>query len=194
MNLSGAIKRQAAPAHHDLGSKPTGRYPAIVRAAHWLTVLAVVAAYALIQFTGEDDEAGGASAALQWHFLAGLLVLALLVVRLPALAMGRTPPIQPTPGRLTMALARITHLALYAFLLVQPVLGILQVNLAGHAVTLPGGGSLPTLVPADPAWHERIGELHEELGEIFYWIIGLHVAAALWHHFVARDNTLRRML
>lgn len=171
------------------------RYPPLVRAAHWLTVLAVAAAYVLVEFGGEDEEAGSPSAALQWHYLAGLLVLLLLVVRLPALAMGGFPPIKPEPGRFTHLVARVTHLALYAFLLAQPLLGILQVNLGGEAVTLPGlGWSLPMLVQPDHAWHERIGELHEELGEIFYWVIGLHIAAALWHHFVRRDNTLRRML
>ena len=142
------------------------RYPALVRVAHWLTVLAVAAAYVLVEFG--DDEAGGATTALQWHYLAGLLVLILLAIRLPALAIGRVPPIEPAPGRLTHLLARITHLALYAFLLVQPLLGILQVNLDGHAVTLPGGWSLPMLVQPDHAWHERIGEFHEELAEIFY--------------------------
>ena len=50
------------------------------------------------------------------------------------------------------------------------------------------------LVHADPAAREVVEELHESLGEIFYWVIGLHVAAALWHHLVKRDNTLRRML
>lgn len=176
------------------GGTAPARYPTLVRAAHWLTVLAVAAAYLLVEF-GEDDDAGGASDALQWHYLVGLVVLLLLVIRLPALAKGRIPPIQPAPGRLTGLAARITHLALYAFLLAQPVLGILQVNLGGDAVTLPGvGWSLPVLVQPDHAMHERIGELHEELGEIFYWVIGLHIAAALWHHFVVRDNTLRRML
>ncbi|HET6806097.1 MAG TPA: cytochrome b/b6 domain-containing protein [Frateuria sp.] len=194
MNISGALKRQDAATHGDLKSKAPGRYPATVRVVHWLTVLAVAAAYALVQFGGEHAQTGVAPAPLQWHFLAGLVVLVLLAVRLPALAMARIPPIQPTPGRLTGSVARVTHLALYAFLLAQPVLGILQVNLAGDAVTLPGGWSLPALVHADHAWHERIGELHEELGEIFYWVIGLHVAAALWHHLVVRDNTLRRML
>ena len=180
-------------AGRDARARPQ-RYPALLRAAHWLTVLAVLAAYLLVEL-GEDDEGGGPSSALQWHYLAGLLVLLLLVVRLPALAMARIPPIQPAPGRFTRWLARLTHLALYAFLLAQPLLGILQVNLGGAAVILPvPGWSLPTLVSPDPAWHERIGELHEEIGEIFYWVIGLHIAAALWHHVVVRDNTLRRML
>ena len=37
-------------------------------------------------------------------------------------------------------------------------------------------------------------ELHELIGNIFYVVIGLHVVAALWHHFIRRDNTLKRML
>ena len=178
-----------------MGTEARIRYPAAVRFVHWLTVLAVAAAYLLAEF-GDDDEARGAGGALQWHYLAGLLVLVLLAVRLPALAaMGRAPPIHPAPGRFTHGIARATHLALYAFLLAQPVLGILQVNLGGDPVTLPGvGWSLPTLVGPDRAWHARIGELHEELGNLFYWVIGLHVAAALWHHVVVRDDTLRRML
>lgn len=179
----------------DARSVAPTRYSVLVRAAHWLTVLAIAAAYLLVEVGDEGERAGGVAPALQWHYVAGLLVLLLLIVRLPALAAGRFPPIQPAPGRFTHLLARITHLALYAFLLAQPLLGILEVNLAGEAVTLPGlGWSLPMLVAPDHAWHERIGELHEELGEIFYWVIGLHIAAALWHHLVRRDNTLRRML
>lgn len=183
----------ALPANHAASGTAPARYPALVRAAHWLTVLAIAAAYLLVEL-GEDEAAGGAGSALQWHYLAGLLVLVLLAIRVPALVAGRVPPIQPAPGRVTHALAHATHLALYAFLLAQPLLGVLEVNLGGHAVTLPGGWSLPVLAAADPAWEERVGEWHEVLGEVFYWVIGLHVAAALWHHVVVRDNTLRRML
>lgn len=169
------------------------RYPATVRIAHWLTVLAILAAYLVIEL-GEDEGNGGAGA-LQWHALAGLVVLALLVVRVPALVLGRVPPIAPEPARWTRWLAHATHLALYAFLLVQPLLGILELNFGGQPVTLPfAGAALPVLVAPDSGLEERVGELHEVLGEVFYWIIGLHVAAALWHHFVVRDDTLRRML
>lgn len=171
------------------------RYSATVRWAHWLTVLAVAAAYLLVEL-GDDDEHGGtAGSAMQGHYLAGLVVLGLLLVRVIGMAIGPRPPIVPAPGHLSVLVARVTHLALYLFLLAQPILGILSVNYAGETVTLPWSGTaLPALVHADPGAREFVEELHESLGEIFYWVIGLHVVAALWHHFVKGDNTLRRML
>lgn len=171
------------------------RYNAVVRTTHWLTVLAIVAAYLLVDL-GDDEDAGGApSLMLRGHYLAGLAVLALLIPRLLARLARPVPPITPAPGRLLALAAHSVHLALYGFLLVQPILGILQVNYAGEAVTLPWvDWSLPRLVGADHAAHELVGEIHETLGEIFYWVIGAHIAAALWHHFIVRDNTLRRML
>ena len=37
-------------------------------------------------------------------------------------------------------------------------------------------------------------ELHETAGSVGYWLIGLHAAAALFHHYGMRDDTLKRML
>jgi len=174
---------------------PARRYSPIVRWAHWLTVLAVLAAYLLVELGDDEDHGGAVGSAMQGHYLAGLVVLGLLVVRVLGMALGPRPPIVPTPDHLSALVAQITHLALYLFLLAQPILGILAVNYAGETVTLPwSGASLPALVHADPAAREFVEELHESIGEIFYWVIGLHVVAALWHHFIKRDNTLRRML
>jgi len=36
--------------------------------------------------------------------------------------------------------------------------------------------------------------MHGTVGDVFYWVIGLHIVAALWHHLMRRDDTLRRML
>jgi cytochrome b561 len=175
----------------------TDRYGIVVRYAHWLTVLAVVLAYVLVDL-GDDEGTEGSAAPslmLQGHYLAGLAVLALLLPHVLARLATPVPPILPRPGRLTTFAAHGVHLALYAFLLVQPILGVLQVNYAGEPVTLPWvDWRLPPLVGPDHAAHEFIGELHETLGEVFYWVIGLHIAAALWHHYIVRDNTLRRML
>ncbi|MBU6247351.1 MAG: cytochrome b/b6 domain-containing protein [Xanthomonadaceae bacterium] len=174
---------------------PRQRYAATVRWAHWLTVLAVAAAYLLVELGDDDEHGGSAGTAMQAHYLAGLVVLGLLLVRVLGMALGPRPPIVPAPGPLSVLAARVMHLALYLFLLAQPVLGILAVNYAGGTVTLPWSGmSLLALVHADPGAREFVEELHESLGEILYGVIGLHVAAALWHHFVKGDNTLRRML
>lgn len=170
--------------------QPSNRYSILARWTHWLTVLAVVAAYVFVNL-GDDE----ASAIMRWHYLAGLAVLALLIPRILSRLTTRPPPIVPAPGRMVALIARVSHLALFAFLLVQPVLGILQVNYGGELVSLPWGSwSLPALVAPDHAAHEWVGELHETLGEIFYWVIGAHLAASLWHHFVRHDNTLRRMV
>jgi cytochrome b561 len=40
----------------------------------------------------------------------------------------------------------------------------------------------------------QLEEWHHDIGEAFYWVIGLHVAAALYHHFIRRDNALQRLL
>jgi cytochrome b561 len=173
------------------------RYNRAVRYAHWLTLLAIVLAYLLVDL-GDDEGSEGSSSPslmLQGHYLAGLAVLVLLVPRIIARLTSPVPPIVPAPKAIISFVAHSLHLALYAFLLVQPMLGILQVNYAGQLVSLPWvDWSLPALVGPDHAAHESVAEIHETLGEIFYWVIGVHIAAALWHHFLVRDNTLRRML
>ena len=46
----------------------------------------------------------------------------------------------------------------------------------------------------DDAFGHRLEDIHGTIGTVFYWVIGLHVAVALWHHFIRRDNVLERML
>ena len=54
--------------------------------------------------------------------------------------------------------------------------------------------ALPALLPENEALAHTLEDLHGTIGEAFYWVIGLHVVAALYHHWVRRDDTLRRML
>lgn len=174
----------------------SSRYSTAIRVLHWLTVLAIVAAYALIELRVNFPK-GSAPRTLmvQGHYLAGLAVLALLLPRILARISTPVPPIVPAPGKWFALAARALHLSLYAFLLAQPILGVLQVDYAGKLVTLPWvGWNLPTLVAPNGAAHDLVKEIHETLGTIFYWVIGAHIAAALWHHVVMRDNSLRRML
>jgi cytochrome b561 len=179
-------------------SMPSTRYVLSLRIVHWLTVAAILAAY-LLADAGENGEENGAAAssmqALQWHITAGLAVLLLAVLRLLIRLEARTPPIIPAPDVFTAITSRVVHLALYAFLIVEPILGWLQLSYGGEPIFLPWIGlHLPALVHADEQAKELAGEMHELIANIFYVVIGLHVVAALWHHFIRRDNTLKRML
>ena len=179
-------------------SIPYTRYTSGLRVIHWLTVAAIVAAYILADMDEGGEEGKAAAAGIQgvhWHYVAGIAVLLLVVPRLLLRIFTRTPPIIPPPGSITAVTARLVHVALYLFLIIEPILGWLQISYGGERLMLPWlGWSLPPLTHPDPQAKEWIGELHEAIGNVFYGVIALHVVAALWHHFIRHDNTLRRML
>jgi cytochrome b561 len=82
---------------------------------------------------------------------------------------------------------------LYAFLILMPLLGWLTLSAAGKAIPF-FGLELPALIGPDKALAESIEDLHGTIGTLGYYLIGLHAAAALYHHYFVQDDTLRRML
>ncbi|PXW22593.1 cytochrome b [Paraburkholderia caballeronis] len=164
--------------------------PAIV--FHWAIFVLVALAYLAIEVRGPK----GTDSRIFWsnvHFWAGSLVLSLAVLRL-LWRLWRGAPPEIESNRVLMFVARVVHVALYLFIFVQPLLGILTINTGGHPVTLAWLNLHITLVGADPLAHDAIKDAHEFIGNLFYWVIGLHAAAAIGHHVVFRDNTLRRMV
>jgi cytochrome b561 len=128
-----------------------------------------------------------------WHFMLGLCVFALVVVRLATrLVSGAAPRVEPEPGRWQQRLAGGMHFLLYLFMIAMPLLGWLV--LSADAKPIPFfGRQLPALIGENKFLAHSLKEIHETIGTIGYWLIGLHAAAALLHHYVIRDNTLARM-
>lgn len=161
---------------------------------HWLTLVLLVAVYALIELRGFYPKGSDARELMKtWHNMLGLLVLVLLFARM-ALRLGfRVPPITPTPPAWQHALALVVHLALYVFLFVMPLLGWLTLSAKGKPIPF-FGLELPALMGTDKALARDFEDLHELIGNIGYFLIGLHALAALFHHYIVHDNTLVRML
>jgi cytochrome b561 len=173
---------------------PPQRYGALSIGMHWLMLALLVAVYACIELRGLYPNGSDMREAMKaWHFMLGLSVFALLFVRIALRVAGRTPPIVPTPPQWLHRLAGLGHLAIYAFLLVMPLLGWLVLSAADKPVPF-FGMQLPALVGPDKALARQLEEIHETIGTIGYYLIGLHAAAALFHHYVMRDDTLLRML
>lgn len=175
---------------------PAVRYTPGLRRLHWLMALLVAAAYLFIEQRGIFPRGSAARAGMmQTHFWMGLAVFALLLWRLALRARHGAPAITPALAAWQAWPARLLHLALYAFLVAMPVLGLLTAWTDGKDLFVPFTQvAIPPLVGEDEALAHQLEDLHGDIGEIFYWVIGLHVLAALYHHFVRRDDTLRRML
>jgi cytochrome b561 len=169
------------------------RYSTPSIAMHWAMVLLFVAVYALIN-VAEVFEKGsaGRQMARDWHFTFGLLIFALVWVRIVLRVLGTTPPIQPAPSALMEKLAKLGHLALYVLMVVLPVVGWLVLSARGKPIPF-FGLELPALIAPDKALGRQLKEIHELGGNVGYFLIGGHAVAALVHHYVLKDNTLRRM-
>lgn len=170
------------------------RYSSLSIGLHWLMLLLLVAVYATIELRGIFPKGSAPRDAMKmWHFMLGLSVLATVFVRLAARLAGGTPAILPTPPKWQTGLAHAMHAGLYALMIAMPLLGWLLLSASGKPIPF-FGLELPALIGASKDLAEQIKEVHETLGTLGYFLIGLHAAAGLYHHYVVRDNTLRRML
>ncbi len=128
------------------------------------------------------------------HFVLGLSVFLLVWVRLSARLFGTPAPrIEPDPAAWQTMLAKAVHGALYALMIGMPLVGWMIMSAAGKPVTVVGV-ALPVLMAPDKEFAHLLKEIHEIGGTMGYLLIGLHAVGALFHHYVLRDNTLRRML
>ncbi|MFC5475709.1 cytochrome b [Paraherbaspirillum soli] len=163
---------------------------------HWLTVLLMLAILFSAELRHVLVERGGISmrSVMVLHIGCGVALLALTVIRLAVRLLGRRMPPAPGGSRFEHAAAHAVHLAIYALLLAEPLIGWIIVNAKGMAIPMPLlGFDLPILVPRDTELVTRMVMLHEILGRVFYATVALHGAAALWHHFVKRDGIIYRM-
>lgn len=173
--------------------EPVPTRPRKLVALHWLTVLCVVVAATLILVRSELDGRTLRMWLLEGHRHAGLLVLLLFGARVGLrIRYGKLQPGGDHP-RVVRICAGLTHVALYALLLALPLLGWAMSSAAGKDVHF-FGLTLPALVGEDEDLADTLQALHIDAAWALLLLVTLHLAAALWHHFVLRDHTLRMML
>jgi cytochrome b561 len=170
------------------------RYESLSIALHWLMLLLIAAVYSCMELRDFFPKGSDLRVDMKaWHFMLGISVLVLLVARVIVRLMSAASHIEPKPPKWQTIFASWTHVALYAWMVAMPLLGWLTISAEGKMVSF-FGLELPQLISASESVADWTQELHEGGGTVGYFLIGLHAAAALFHHYVVRDNTLRRML
>ncbi|MCU0984007.1 MAG: cytochrome b [Acetobacteraceae bacterium] len=168
----------------------TQRYGAVTQVLHWGTAVLIAAAWTLGATMEELPRGPARAAGLDIHATLGLAVIAAVLARL----LWRVANPKPSAGEGLLGLAgRAMHLLLYGVMLAVPLSGLAAqwgrgraVSAWFGAVTLPPPGWLP----GGRGW----GEVHEGAANVLLVLIGVHVAAALFHQVVLRDGLLWRML
>lgn len=170
------------------------RYDGISLALHWLIALLAFAQLTMGKFFEVEAEESG-EGLFDWHTALGLLVLTLILVRMAWRLTHPVPPPPPATPAWQHTVARVTHVAFYALLIALPLSGWALTSAEGDAVTFFGWFPVPSLPAAGgEAAEDFLKETHELLGNGLLVLAGLHVLAGLKHHFIDRDNVLRRML
>jgi cytochrome b561 len=169
-------------------------YDPVMRAVHWTTLLLVAAAFAAVWIADPALVGAYARPIVQLHRSLGLTVAALTLFRLGWRWHVRVPDLPADLPRIQKLAARITEGLIYVLLVAQPLIGLLYTNAYGLRVNLYFLGELPAVIGKDRELAALLGEAHNFVGYTLLTLIGLHAAAALYHHFIRRDGVLAAML
>lgn len=175
----------------------SSRYGSIAIFLHWGMALLLLALVLMGLYMVRMPDVGFDQAKITLilvHKALGLAALAAVLLRL-GWRVGNILPalVAPLPMWQQVA-ARFVHLALYGLMLALPLTGWWMSSAGGYPVTFFGWFDLPDIGPYNEYWFRASIAIHRWLAYALIAVVTLHAAAALRHHWVQRDDTLRRML
>ena len=167
------------------------RFSPLQRALHWLMAIAILAT--LFIGVGMVSTIRPDSLTLvSIHKPLGILILVLALIRLAVRLVKGAPPLpedMPLPAKLA---AKLSHLAFYALMIGLPLLGWGMLSAADYPVMV-GSMQLPQIVPHSDGLHTLLWNAHRILAILFFFLIVVHLAAALFHALIRRDGVFQAM-
>jgi cytochrome b561 len=170
------------------------RYGVVAQLFHWTIVVLIIVQFILANRADGLPLGSAKIAVLAQHKSFGITILCLALLRLLWRWFNPVPaePLDIAPWQ--RMVARVSHIGLYVLLLITPLAGWLMSSARNFPVSWFGLVTLPDFIAPNRPAYEFLHETHELLAQTLFWLALLHVAAALKHHFIDKDNVLRRML
>lgn len=173
--------------------EPDIHWNRVTRILHWIIGLLIVGMGLVGLFMTQMDPSMAKLKVYALHKSCGIIVLVLVALRLLWRLAHRAPPPVPQPRWQRIA-AQAMHGLLYVLMFAIPLAGWLYNSAANFPLQWFGLVQIPSIWPADP----QVKHLAHALHEYGFWalmaLVALHAAAAIKHHFIDKDETLRRML
>lgn len=167
-------------------------YGLMAKSLHWLMAAAIIGMFWLgLEMMGRDYYDPLYRTLPLWHKSIGILLFAVLVFRL----VWRWASVEPEPegSALERKIARWVHRSFYLLILAIMISGYLISTADGRAIDVFSWFSVPATVTSIPNQEDIAGDIHELLAWLVISLAALHALAALKHHFIDKDNTLRKM-
>lgn len=168
------------------------RYGTVAIAFHWVLAVALIGSFAVGVYMAELPFSPQRVRLYNWHKWTGITIFGLSMARLLWRLRYGAPPGLAMPRWQALA-ASTTHLAMYVLFIAVPLLGWAYSSAAGFPIVVYGVLPLPDFVAVDKALAATLKPWHGRLAWALALLVALHVAAALKHHFVDRDELLLRM-
>ena len=172
----------------------TFRWGSLAQLLHWAIVALIITQFVLANMSDNLPLGMAKLAMLARHKSVGITILGLAIVRLVWRWLNPTPEPPNTLKPYERVLAKITHVALYALMFAMPITGWIMSSARNFPVSWFKLVQLPDLVAPSRPLYDAMHETHEILAWTLVAVAVLHAAAALKHHFVLKDDVLRRML
>jgi len=170
------------------------RYTRVAIVLHWIIALTILGTAALGVYMHELPLSPTKLELYSYHKWIGVTIFALVLFRLLWRLGHRPPPPPPSMSAWQHRAAAVTHVMLYALTLATPVSGWLMSSASGFQVVYLGILPIPDLLAKDKALADQLKDAHELLNLLMLALVVLHVAAALKHHLMDRDDVLARMI
>lgn len=169
-------------------------YTRTAKSLHWLMALMIFGLLGLGFYMSDLPLSPQKLKLYSWHKWAGVTVFLLTLVRL-AWRATHQPPLMPWQmSKLQQIAAHVGHVGLYLLMLAVPLSGWLMSSAKGFQTVWFGVLPIPDLLPKNKELGDLLLSIHQGLNLLLVVLLLTHIAAALKHHFIDRDDVLIRML
>lgn len=185
-----------APTRPSVRDHPPSRsgYTGFAIALHWIVALLILGSFVVGTYMVDLDLSPWKLKVYSWHKWNGVTIFLMVAVRLAWRWTHQPPALPPAMPAWQRHAAAVSHALLYLLMVVVPVSGWVMSSAGGFPVVYFGVLQLPDLVAKDKELFELMKLVHFALNKTLLAVVLLHVAAALKHHYVDRDDVLARML